>query len=208
MNGARRSAFLIGLPEAGKTTFLAALFHVVESSEISSALKLERLHGDHKHLNDIRGLWADAKPLERTKIPDEQTVSMLVRHTQSGLVAEVVLPDLSGESFELQWTDRRMSADFAELVKQSVGGLLLIHPAKVREEVLISEVDGIVQQLTPSTTAVEQGQSGKESLSTDIAATTEPTVEWSPDNAPTAAKLVELLQFIARVARYAPYCLP
>ena len=71
MNGAIQ-VFLIGLPEAGKTTFLAALYHVVESGEIQSSLRLEQRHGDYRHLNTVRDQWADANPLERTKIPDEQ----------------------------------------------------------------------------------------------------------------------------------------
>jgi stage III sporulation protein SpoIIIAA len=49
---------IIGLPETGKTTFLAALWHVVTSEEVNESLRLERLHGDSKYLNEISAKWA------------------------------------------------------------------------------------------------------------------------------------------------------
>ena len=205
MSENQRRAFLVGLPEAGKTTFLAALFHVLESSEISSALKLERLHGDHKHLNEIRDLWADAQRLDRTKLPDEQLVSMIVRDSCSGTTAEVVLPDLSGESFELQWTDRRMTADFADLVSKSNGGLLLIHPGKVKEETLIVEAESIVEQLQQANAAGSSPESAQ-AVSTSPPELIEPedTASWAAEDAPTAVKLVELLQFVAQTNQTQP----
>lgn len=206
MNEVSRSAFLIGLPGAGKTTFLAAFYHVLESADFASALKLERLHGDHKHLDEIRGLWADAQPLDRTKVPDERTVSMLIRDG-SGFVAEVVLPDLSGESCELQWTDRTMSTELSDLLKQSAGGLLLIHPGTVAEETLIQDVDGIVQRLAANRAFAGEVQPLAPCEAPTLEPIGETTDEWSPEKSPTAVKLVELLQFLARVSPRRPIAL-
>ena len=66
MNRQDNKQFMIGLPGAGKTTFLAALWHVIESSEIEGQLVLAKLvDGDNTYLNNIRDSWADAKALER-----------------------------------------------------------------------------------------------------------------------------------------------
>ena len=62
---------LIGLPETGKTTFLAALWQVVESDEVPGALRLEKLHGDREHLNKIRADWLCCSPMGRTIIAAE-----------------------------------------------------------------------------------------------------------------------------------------
>ena len=36
---------VVGLPGSGKTTFLAALWHALESAEVSLALQLTEVHG-------------------------------------------------------------------------------------------------------------------------------------------------------------------
>jgi hypothetical protein len=203
MNEAIR-VFLIGLPDAGKTTFLAALYHVVESGEVQSSLRLERRHGDYTHLNAIRNQWADANSLERTKIPDEQSVSMILRDQITDRVAETVLPDLSGESFELQWTDRQMPSQYARLLREAAGGLLLVHPARVKEETLISEVQNLINTMK-NASAVASGEAdhsppngtGEPGQKDDCVPKEQPV--WQAKDAPTALKLVELLQNIARV---------
>lgn len=198
--------FLIGLPGAGKTTFLAALYHVVESGEVPTSLRLDRTHGDYSHLNSIRDLWADAKELERTKIPNEQSVSMILLDVKRGQIAETVLPDLSGESFELQWTDRQMTSQYADLIKKAVGGLILVHPASVGEETLIADVENIVKKVQAASAASSSAEvCGAPSDTTpqgeqkQVSATPKAPCVWQAKDAPTALKLVELLQFIARI---------
>lgn len=192
MSQRRHKVLLMGLPEAGKTTFLAALFHVLESGDIQPALSLDRLHGDHSHLNEIRGQWANVRKLERTVIANEQVVSVLIRDNNSTDTAELVLPDMSGESFREQWSDRRMSTKYQELARNAMGALLLIHPERVREETLIPDVALLVQEVA----AASGG-----SLATDQQTAPEKTQTppWNPDDSPTAIKLVELLQFVANV---------
>ena len=42
---------IIGMPSSGKTTFLAALWHLITSGELDPSLTLERLEGDYYYLN-------------------------------------------------------------------------------------------------------------------------------------------------------------
>jgi hypothetical protein len=189
--------FLIGLPEAGKTTFLAALWHVVTSNEVEGSLVLERLSGDKEYLNIIRDLWADVKPLERTKVSAEQLVSMLLKDQKRGFVTETILPDLSGESFNIQWEHRKMKKDHATLISEAIGGLLLIHPDKVIEETLIPDairiVDGMKNQTEHISETIDEG----------ISERIDQTV-WDPKKAPTQIKLVDLLQFITALNNKKP----
>jgi hypothetical protein len=157
-------------------------------------------------LNTIRDLWADAKKIERTKIPNEQSVSMILQDVKTGQIAETVLPDLSGESFGLQWTDRLMTIQYADLIRNAAGGLVLVHPASVGEETLITDVENIVQKVQAASAAsssagvggavgdtMPQGEHEQDSVTPKA-----PSV-WQAKDAPTALKLVELLQFVARL---------
>src|SRR5713101_5555724 len=131
--------FVIGLPLAGKTTVLAALWHVVNSGEVDGSLDLEILHGDQEYLNEIRDLWADANILERTKIGHERFVSMRLKKPDRNHSTEIIFPDLSGESFELQWTQRWMKSEHVELTREAIGGLLLVHAEQKYRETLMSD---------------------------------------------------------------------
>src|SRR5260370_34302674 len=88
----------IGLPEAGKTTFLAALWHVTESEEVPTALRLERISENAKHLNNIRNDWLRLDRVVGTVPGQEQPTTLWLRDDQ-GAVGEELFPDLSAESF-------------------------------------------------------------------------------------------------------------
>ena len=196
--------FLIGLPAAGKTTFLAAMWHVINSMEVEGALKLERLYSDQEHLNKIRELWSDVKHLDRTNIGSEKFVSMLLKDPNSGSATEVIFPDLSGESFTLQWKNRTMKTDHAVLAQEAVGGLLLIHPEKVIEETLICDVEGIIKSMK-----TEKPTDTHTLVGTDHATKVETNqgldeMQWKPEDAPTQIQLIDLLQFIATLNKMQP----
>ncbi len=205
MRASSSKQFLIGLPSAGKTTFLAALWHVVETGEVQGALKLSRLHGEKEYLNKIRNLWADAHPLERTSVSGEQIVSMLLEETQGESTTEVFFPDMSGESFELQWRHRRTTKQYAQLLQDTAGGLLLIHPEYVRPETLISDVERIVRRTAEGAnqpaiqTEPETRQDGE-----DRGADAGSYDAYDSGLAPTQAKLVDLLQSVALISKQSP----
>jgi len=189
--------FLLGLPATGKTTFLAALWHVVNSAEVNGALKLKRLHGNQKHLNEIRDLWSDVRALERTKVGSEKFISMLLKDSNNNSVTEAIFPDLSGESFISQWVHRKMKIDHAELVREATGGLLLIHPDTVIEETVIPKTEPIIESMRAEMqkdkpAAVEANQISDATANQMIA-----EVDWNPEKTPTQIQLVDILQFIA-----------
>ncbi len=175
---------LIGLPGTGKTTFLAALWHLVESCEVPTNLKLERLEGNREHLNRICEDWLQFRPMGRTAITPETLVSMRLVEQGGGESTEVFFPDISGELFNLQWKERRCSPAFFALARESAGVLLFVHPDTVRDPIRVDEVIPIVQDL-------QGGRPG----GTDAS---EPTVPWDPDLAATQVKTVELLQLLVR----------
>ena len=183
MKASHKQLLVVGLPATGKTTFLAALWHVAESTEIDCSLVLRELHGNREHLNKIRKDWLGCRRPDRTRVIDEQIVSMKLVRPGGEETIEVFFPDMSGESFRLQWTDRRWKKSYQELVEKAAGALLFIHPDEVIEPIRIDEADRLLTELPESP-----------DLGTH---TTEEFVEWDPSHAPTQVKLVELLQFIS-----------
>lgn len=176
---------MIGLPGTGKTTFIAALWNIVESGEIPSSLKLAFLHGNRDYLNAIRNKWLNCKPLERTVIGSEKTVSMLLEDSETGITTEIVIPDLSGESYNVQWKYRKWTKEYSDLANEASGALLFVHPRELRDSIkidpaissLLSEFD---QEDNCPSDSVEPDQ----------------IKPFDLDNVPTQVKLVELLQFL------------
>ncbi len=173
---------LIGLPQTGKTTFLAALWHVVDSDEVPNSMRLTKQHGDREYLNRIREMWLSCQELPRTQIGAEENVSMYLSEPGQEDVIELAVPDLSGESFESQWLTRQWTSDYLAVLTDAVGALLFIHPSEIVEPIRIDEANHVMEGL-----GVEQGNEEKKSTETP----------WDPAEAPTQVKLIELLQFIA-----------
>jgi len=183
---------LIGLPETGKTTFLAALWQVVESDEVPGALRLEKLHGDREHLNKIRADWLCCSPMGRTIIAAEQLVSMKLVDPGRGEITEVFFPDMSGESFKQQWEDRSWTKNYDELACEAGGALLFVHPVRVVEPIRIDTTDQVVAELVEKETPSSSAQ--------------EAFAPWDAGLAPTQVQLVELMQFLLmRVGDHLPF---
>ena len=174
----------VGLPQSGKTTYLAALWHVLEDQ--SSPAKLKRKHnsGDRTYLNLIAEAWRACTPVPRTTLQADDTTVAL--HLEGDGFGEFTLtvPDLGGEAFEQQLEHRKMSAAHATLFREANGVLLFVHP-DVKKGTQISEQDQIAASIGGATEAP--------SRSNGHAAV---PVPWKVEMLPTQAKLVELLQFL------------
>lgn len=170
---------IMGLPMAGKTTFLAALWHVVDQPEVPTSLVLHEMPPQREYLNQIRDEWIKCRPVARTALSSQRTVNMVLTDRTTGNTAELLFPDLSGELFASQIADRRWSDDFDRLVQQAAGVLLFLNPASVVEPQAIEDVAALAEALGAPT----------ETVSSAI----EP---WQHSHVPTQVQLVELLQFL------------
>ncbi len=186
----------IGLPEVGKTTFLAALWHVAESGEVPASLSLERISENAKHLNSIRSDWLRLEKVGRTIPGQEQPTTLWLRDDRGG-VGEVLFPDLSGESFEGAWAERHWTKEYDQLVSAADGLLVFVHPETLKEPFTIAEMQRMAEA------AIPEEEQGLASLQVEVEEpSTEASVEeWSPLKAPTQVQLVDLLQFTEKTQR-------
>lgn len=168
---------IVGLPSSGKTTFLAALWHLIDAGEVSTKLVLDRLVGDHTYLNTITDAWRRCEEVPRTSRASETKLTIYVHKPDSGLKIALGFPDLSGESFEEQFAARTCSPDYVDGFSGD-GGILLFVSADRR-------TDGLtLADLGPLVAGAEEPNE-------------QPVVrEWAPSDVPQQVQLVELLQFL------------
>lgn len=178
---------MVGLPGTGKTTFLAALWHVVKSNEVSGSLQLEKREGDQEYLNRIADQWSKCTELERTPLGDELESTVLLCDPANGGVVRLRIPDMSGELFRSHWEARKCTIPFKELVCQAEGCLLFIHPEKVTGTLWIADANAIYEQW-----AGGESEEGDEVEKTD-------GIGWEASNTPTQVQLVEQLQFLTEL---------
>lgn len=182
MSDVEFGVLLMGPPKSGKTTFLAALYHVLEQADVEGALRLHHLGEERSYLNRIRNHWLSCEEIGRTpeEIPPQLSMQ-LVSSDDSDSIVELVVPDLLGESYDRYLEHREWPQEFDDFVRKMLGVLLFVHPDHVRKSTLILEVDQTVPGLVDSDSA------------TDV---TEGVNAWGIEHVPTQVKLVELLRLL------------
>ena len=175
---------LIGLPSTGKTTFLAALWHVISSEEVDGSLHCEEYSDDIEYLERIRESWAECQQVSHTRTGSVKYAYFDLRDPATDRRTQLALPDVAGEIFEQQWGNRQWSNKFAEAADGASGILLFIHPEELGEPTLITEVHA------PDFTGADGG------TAPSGAAYRPQSSDWDPRDAPTQVKLVDLLQFL------------
>jgi GTPase SAR1 family protein len=172
----KHSVVVMGLPGSGKTTFLAALWHLVSEKEVPCKLTYVSLQtGNVEHLHEIASKWRAAKKQERTAQGGDKLVSMILK-AEGGDPQTVTFPDVAGEAFLKMWGLRECDETVAGWLKEP-GVLLFIHADKVTVPKWVIDEKLIVEEMgIPRADEAEK------------------VVDWSPDVAPTQVQLVDLLQ--------------
>jgi len=197
---------IMGLPASGKTTFLAALWHVVESDEIDCRLHLHRYEGDLAYLNQIAEAWRTFEKVPRTSQVGDIDVKLHLVDRETGVKAAAFFPDLAGETFDVQVEDRRCRPEFVDDVGHGEGILFFIS-ADVRGDTLsVVELNAMMPPLAaddvggtgaPATAPLAhsaEGLSGRETA--DIAPPD--AIEWEPKLVPAQVRVVQLLSDLQR----------
>ena len=176
-----RRYMIVGLPRSGKTTFLAAFWHLINAGEVATKLELDRLEGDTEYLNTLVEAWRRCEEVPRTSIASEQAVLAIhIRQSNTEQRAVLVFPDLSGESFTRQVTLRTCRQLYINACDVSGGLLLFVTADRVEDDRSVRDMASMTE--------------GNEARSGDGGQ----GVEWSADLVPEQVCLVELLQFLQR----------
>jgi hypothetical protein len=166
------------LPLSGKTTFIAALWHVLESQEIESSFQITALPKDREYLNAIRDFWLDCKSVERTPTGSVRKVVLNITSSASKNSVDFLFPDVSGEMYFSQFESRQLTVEYLNMLKSANGIIVFINPDHIKQPFLISDALPVIG------TSNSNGN--------------EPTTKpWAHADAPTQVVLVDLLQMIS-----------
>lgn len=169
------SCFIIGLPGAGKTTFLAALWYSINEKTSNTLLSLERLTGDQRYLTYLSEKWSGYEVVSRTNLEQQQEEIIVLLKSNEKEIFEVTLPDLSGEEFQKQYINREMKQSIYEFIFSTNNFLLFINPINLICPTLISSI-------------CEEDRIGEDEHTSR-----------EPSKDPTEVQLVEILQFVHEV---------
>lgn len=171
--------FIMGLPNAGKTTFLAALWYVITNGENDVQLELLRIDGNTNYLAKLSEQWLECKALARTK-RGEEIKDLTLYLTDNMKNYTLQFPDLSGETFQHWYTDRKIEENLAQQIKDADSILFFINVKDIVAPFLINEANQFVDI-------------GKDE-----------TVEYSRNKIkhdPVCVQITELLQFVSLLKR-------
>ncbi len=171
---------LLGLPATGKSTFLAALWHIVQTRQLPGSLEIDRLDGDREYIEMLRTNWLACKAVPRTRRGSYQRVTVRLKRRGLGDVTTLVFPDLAGELFNTQWEERRWEPDYADLTGGMSGLLVFLNAKDKHMPALIADFQDTLRQFDDDDEDQE---------------------EYDPSKAAPQVKIVDLLQFHAVHAR-------
>jgi hypothetical protein len=126
----RARVALVGLPGAGKTTYVAALWNLIQHPKADCAIELQRRPLQAAYLEELHQAWLDGRVVGHTSRDVGELIEIDV--LMNGIPASVEIPDLSGESFERALVSRKWSAEVAALIAAANGLLFFLQPADLR----------------------------------------------------------------------------
>jgi len=172
---------VMGLHGSGKTTFAAALWHLVDMGEVNTSLVKGTHRGDFRYLESIAEDWAEGWQVKRTNTDQIEPVRINLRYP--GLIDDVTLEfaDLSGETYEHAFTRRLAKPMFLDLVQQMEGLLLFVSADRLVDGVTIADVAARAPELAAPESDGDH----------------EPETEWDPDKTPQQVQLADLLQIVS-----------
>lgn len=187
------SFVIMGLPASGKTTFLAALWHLVESEETDCRLVMDHYRGDFTYLNKIADAWRNFQKVPRTSQTGDTDVTIYLRDRVTDARGTALFPDLAGEIFDLQVEERRCRPEFIEQADAEDGILFFIN-ADVKEDGL-SIIDLNARLPKEAMVTVLTGGSPQDGgdVSPPLLAP-----EWEPKFLPAQVRVVQLLSDFLR----------
>ena len=179
---------MAGMPQTGKSTFLGALYHVLESG-LGQAIELDALPSARRHLEGLRGRWLRVEREGRTSKADTILNELRLRFEDSGKVLALNWPDLSGEYFDDMVRKRTLNGEVADILGDATALIVFLHPDTVTQQPRIHAVNRVTGTLEAGTVNEAQADSRATRRGAQRA-------EWDPMMVPGQVLVVELIQLL------------
>ncbi len=173
----KKKILLCGLPESGKTTFIAALWYLLYSEEIPTVLQRGLLPKNRAYLNNLAYKWTRFIDVGHTPTNEVQEISLQLKDNDN--LIDLHIPDMHGETWEALWNNRFCAEHAVEWTKDASGIMLFLHCQKIRLPLEIMDLNAMAA-------TVEETPEGST------------LVEWLSNKSPTQVVLVDILQALTR----------
>lgn len=170
-----RKCFIMGEPNAGKTTFLAALWHSLDQVQTETKLKLERYKGNSNYLFGLSSKWLAIEDMDRTLIGYEKE-DLQIELSDGKSKFELCFPDLSGETFLDIYEKRKIDNNIVKMIKEADAILYFVNIRDIKDPIFITE---LLPELRMQSEEIEM----RDAVNDD----------------PTQVKIIELLQIVLKV---------
>lgn len=174
------SCIFIGLPSSGKSSFIGALWHVVETGEIESQYTVSVQPKDREYLNQLRSNFLGCKSPERTKTGFVKRIELELKDSYTNKISNLIFPDLSGETYESLFEYRQLTKEYLDELSGCNSIMLFVNPDYLQRPFLINDA----YSLLDFEGIDEEANSGNQEK------------KWSPKISQTQLVLVDLLQII------------
>jgi hypothetical protein len=201
---ANHEFMVFGLQGSGKTTFAAALWHLVDSREVPTGLVKGAHTGDYRYLEQIAQLWSEGWTVERTKSDEIESAQVNLRNPQDRSDLVLDFTDLAGEHFEKAFATRFCTPELIPIVDAADGMILFVSAKRTIDDVTIldafgdlTEEDDAPETQSGNATADSAGVASDSAEQPPVkgpAPAEEPEAPWDPAKTPLQVQLVDLLQ--------------
>jgi len=199
---------MIGLPETGKTSFLAAFVYYVEAEIEIKRLTQYKLSSNTTYITLIRQSWLKGVRPERTKVSASKnkntTAEIYLRDTQTNENITLHICDNFGEAYESQFNLRYLDSEYLAQIKHSAGMILFIHPVSIQYPTLIEDLklaNDVADLINSSIGGSEEGEDkdGETKIpESDVIS------QFKIEETPTSVVLVDLLESHLEFSEYKP----
>jgi hypothetical protein len=164
----QRELLLGGLPQTGKTSFLALLYIAITNGK-ASGLALGHHRDDRTYLNEIAQRLMSCGEAIHTEVDEDRELLLSLEVGVGREQAVLRIPDLSGETWEHVATDREWSTDMDDQVGRGEGIIIFVHSTNIDAHPSIAAVDAAAEALGETAAGPRSG------LSADARAVLPPT---------------------------------
>jgi hypothetical protein len=174
-----RTIALLGLPRTGKSTYVGALWLLIQDPSSASVVESDAA-GDRSYVDELADMVGRAQEMPRTEVDSREGLAISIEF-DDGPALWLSLPDLSGESVRELVEERHWRLTLEQALEDADALVLFVHPDRIGAPIPIAMAAAAAGPLV------------------DAAPAHAPVFE--PKRACTAAKLVDAMENILDATR-------
>jgi len=186
VTGDDASMAFIGLPTTGKSTYIGALWQIIQDDLDQTVVELST-SGDRSYLQELGDAVAQLRPVRRTDV--DSTEGMLLEVALDGeLRVRLDVPDMSGESVRLLVEERRWHANLSAVLQRCSSILFFVHPSQITNAFRANLTSSLLEELTAPASGSEVAEAPPSSAERSS------VPDFHARDACTSAKAIDILE--------------